>query len=166
MLPLSTTIIGTYSLISSGYFYHPLTDPSQKTYPHGTNVTGQITYHPSGHMSAVLIRPGQAPFPDGAGMLPDTSGTPADWEGVGRNIVAYAGRFWVKEAEQTVVHEMANVFIPSAKGAHAPRKVSFEEDGAKMVLSVEKTTIAGVESRIEVNWRRVEENDYTTYVGE
>ncbi|KAH7394885.1 Lipocalin-like domain-containing protein [Phaeosphaeria sp. MPI-PUGE-AT-0046c] len=163
MAPLSTTIIGTYSLIS--YFYHPVADYSQKTYPHGANATGQITYHPSGYMSALLIRPGQAPFSDGAGMLPDTSGTPSDWEAVGRNIVAYAGRFWIKEAEQTVVHEMANIFIPSMKGVHAPRKVAFEENGSKMVLSVEKVEIGGVESRIEVVWRRAEQNDISVYPG-
>ena len=98
-------------------------------------------------------------------MLPLSSGTPADWESVGRNIVAYAGRFWVDETAQTVIHEMADVFIPSAKGAHARRKVVFSEEGTKMVLSVEKTTIGGVESRIEVNWVRVPGNDFTTYPG-
>lgn len=69
------------------------------------------------------------------------------------------------EASQTVIHEMANVFIPSVKGAHAPRKATFSEEGKKMVLSVEKTVIAGVESRIEVNWERVEGNEYTIYPG-
>jgi hypothetical protein len=65
MVSLSTTIIGTYSLVS--YLTHPLISPSEKSYPYGANATGQITYHPSGHMSAIVIRPGQALFDDGAG---------------------------------------------------------------------------------------------------
>jgi hypothetical protein len=100
-----------------------------------------------------------------AGNSPLTSGTPADWETVGRNIVAYAGRFWVKEEEGIVIHEVANVFIPSAKGSHTPRKVVFTEEGKKMALSIEKTVIGGVESRVEVSWERMVGNDYRSYPG-
>jgi hypothetical protein len=153
---LHSRIIGTWSLLSYAYF--PIASPTQKSYPIGPDATGTILYHPSGHMSAVLVRSGQPPFSDGGGLTPETSGTPADWEMVGRNIIAYSGRFWVKD-ESTVVHEMSVCMLSRLKGAVQDRKVEISEDGKKMVISVDGVNVGGVECRIEVVWKREDNND-------
>jgi hypothetical protein len=153
---LHSRIIGTYFLIS--YSYYPTTSPSQKSYPLGPHATGTIMYHPSGHMSAVLVRPGQPAFSDGGGLSPETSGTAADWETVGRNVTAYSGRFWVKD-EDTVMHELGVCFLSRFSGAVQERKVEFGEGGREMVLSVDGVNIGGVDCRIEVQWKRMEDNN-------
>jgi hypothetical protein len=153
---LHSAIIGTWSVLS--YAYYPTASPAQKSYPIGPDATGTMLYHPSGHMSAVLVRSGQAPFSDGGGLTPETSGTEADWAAVGRNIIAYSGRFWVKD-ETTVVHEMGVCMLSRLTGAVQERKVSFSEGGKKMVISVDGVDVGGVECRIEVVWKRAEDND-------
>jgi hypothetical protein len=155
---LHSRILGTWSLLSYAYF--PQNSPSSKTYPLGPDAHGTILYHPSGHMSAVLVRPGQPPFSDGGGLTPETSGTAADWAAVGRNVIAYSGRFWIRD-EQTVVHELGVCVLPRLVGAVQERRVEFAHDGREMVLSVDGVDVGDVKCKIEVVWKREGDNDVT-----
>jgi hypothetical protein len=113
-------------------------------------------YTSDGHMSAQVVRPGQLAFSDGGGLSPLTSGTAADWETVGRNFIAYSGRYWVKDAS-TVVHEMRVCMIPRLVGARQERTVGWTERG-ELVLSVEGVEIGGEMCRVEVVWERMGDN--------
>lgn len=154
---LQSRITGTWTLQS--YSHYPVTSPSEKTYPLTPNALGTIIYSPDGYMAAQVVRPGQAPFPDGGGILPDTSGTPADWEQVGRNFIAYSGRFWVEESEgkEWVWHELSVCSLPGMVGKKARRSVEMEGEGGEVVLrlGVEGLEVEGVERRVEVVWRKV-----------
>jgi hypothetical protein len=109
-------------------------------------------------MSALVVRPGQSPFSDGAGISPLTSGTPADWEAVGRNHIAYAGRFWTEG--DRLWHELAVCSLPSMVGKVQERQVRFEEvdEVEYLELGVEEVVVEGVKRRVCVRWRRMEGN--------
>jgi hypothetical protein len=110
-------------------------------------------------MSAQVVTPGQAPFSDGNGISPQTSGTPADWEQVGRNFIAYSGRFWIKD-EGTIMHELGVCNVPRMVGFVQERSVRCEEvDGEEeLCLGVESVEVDGVARRVQVRWRRMEGN--------
>ncbi|KAH7068948.1 Lipocalin-like domain-containing protein [Paraphoma chrysanthemicola] len=158
--PLASALIGTWTLVS--YHYHPTTSAEPKTYPHGPNARGLITYSVDGYMSAQVVRPGQAPFSDGGGIAPDTSGTPSDWEQVGRNFIAYSGRYWVSEEEgkEVLWHELDVCSIPRMVGMVQKRKAQLDEvDGASILnLGVDGLVLDGVDCKVEVKWKRVEDN--------
>ena len=153
-------ILGTWSLQS--YYHFPISDPSNKTYPHGPNARGIIVYTPDGYMSAQVVRTGQPPFSDGAGIFPDTSGTPQDWEALGRNFIAYSGRFWSGESEgkECVWHEMSVVNLPSFVGKVQKRVVGMEEKDGEVYLhlGVEEVEIEGVKRAIKVVWKKMASN--------
>ncbi|KAF2032451.1 hypothetical protein EK21DRAFT_87054 [Setomelanomma holmii] len=166
---LSSTLIGTWSLQS--YNYHPLSSPTTKHHPLSSNAQGSIVYSPDGYMSASVVRPGQPHFSDGGGLAPDTSGTLEDWELVGRNFIAYSGRYWVADDEETgrevVWHEMSVCSLPSLRGVVAKRSARLEEvDGVKVLtLGVEGVELGGEECEVEVVWRRCEDNAGTKMPG-
>jgi hypothetical protein len=150
-------ILGAWSLIH--YYHHPISSPEDRTYPHGQDPTGMIMYTPTGHMSALVVRPGQPPFSDGAGISPLTSGTPADWETVGRNQIAYSGRFWTKG--DRLWHELGVCSIPSQVGKVQERKVRFEDVDGEMYLElgVDEVLVQGVKRKVCVRWRKMGSNE-------
>jgi hypothetical protein len=157
---LASSLIGTWSLVS--YHYHPIGSPDSKTYPLGPDARGFIVYSPDGYMSAQVVRPGQTPFSDGGGIAPDTSGTPDDWEQVGRNFIAYSGRYWVNEEDGAEVlwHELDVCSLPRMVGMVQKRRVELEDvDGARVLnLGVEGLELGGMECNVAVKWKRVENN--------
>jgi hypothetical protein len=150
-------LLGDWTLVS--YLHHPIASPTDVTYPHGPNPRGTLMYTSTGHMSAQVVTPGQAPFSDGSGVSPQTTGSAADWEQVGRNFIAYSGRFWVKD-ERTIVHEMAVCNVPRMVGFVQERTARFEDvDGTEeLCLGVDSVEVEGVARKVHVRWRRMEDN--------
>jgi hypothetical protein len=149
-------ILAAWSLVH--YYHHPISSPDDRTYPHGQDATGMIMYAPTGPMSALVVRPGQQTFRDSAGISPLTSGTPSDWETVGRNHIAYSGRFWTKG--DRLWHELAVCSIPSQVGKVQERKVRFEKvNGEKyMELGVDEVLIEGLKRKVCVRWKKMSDN--------
>jgi len=160
---LLSRLIGAWDLQS--YCHHPISDPSDKTYPLGPDARGIIVYTPDGYMSAQVVRPGQAPFPDGGGISPETSGTPADWEAVGRNFIAYSGRFWIDAsgAEPCLWHEMSVCNVPGMVGLVQKRLVRMEVENGTTYLSlgVESVELEGVTRAVKVVWKKMGDNKGT-----
>ncbi|KAJ4369815.1 hypothetical protein N0V83_005579 [Neocucurbitaria cava] len=158
---LRAQLIGAWDLIS--YTAH-LLRPHKHRLPLGPQARGTILYTPDGHMSAQLLRPGQPPFAHGDGI---TSGTDAEWASVGKNFVAYSGRFWLDERggskgeEPLLLHEMSVSNLPKLVGQVQRRtvRVSEEEGGVRYLhLGVDRMEVEGEMRVVEVLWRRREYN--------
>jgi hypothetical protein len=159
---IQSRLLGAWEL--QNFYYHPIDDPSNKSYPQGPEARGTIMYTPDGYMSAQVVRPGQAHFDDGGGLTPLLVGTPADWETVGRNFIAYSGRFFLDDsgAEPVLWHEMSVCMIPRMVGSVSKRVVRIKEvDGAlTMNLGIDEALIGGVKSVVKVEWKKSADNDF------
>jgi hypothetical protein len=121
-------------------------------------------YTPDGHMSAQLRRPGQPNFATGDGI---SSATEAEWAEVGRNYVAYTGRFFLDEskAEPLLLHEMRYSNIPRLVGDIQRRtvEVTDEEGGSYLNLGVKgESSVMGEMRVVKVRWKRMEDNKEKT----
>lgn len=111
-------------------------------------------------MSAQLQTPGVPDFP-----LP---GSESQWARVGKNYIAYTGRYFLDEAGDDqgimLVHEMRNSNMPRLVGDRQRRlcEIKDEEGGRYLYLSVGETVKQGGEDRfVLVRWRRLEDNQET-----
>ncbi|KAH7392987.1 Lipocalin-like domain-containing protein [Pyrenochaeta sp. MPI-SDFR-AT-0127] len=158
---LYNQLIGAWELVS--YHAHLPTDPSNKMYPLGPYARGTIMYTPDGHISAQLLRPGQSPFKGGDGI---SSGTESEWADVGKNFVAYSGRFWLDETggskgEPLLLHEMSVSNLPKLVGQVQRRTVNVEEGagGVRYLnLGVERMLVKGEVRVVRVRWKRMNDN--------
>lgn len=154
-------LIGAWELVS--YHAHLPNDPSNRVYPLGPNARGTIMYTADGQMSAQLLRPGQPAFKQGDGI---SSGTASEWAEVGRNFVAYSGRFWLDEAggsrgEPLLLHEMSVSNLPKLIGQVQRRTVNVEcgQDGVRYLnLGVERMLVDGEVRVVRAKWRRMNNN--------
>jgi hypothetical protein len=115
-------------------------------------------------MSAQLRRPGQPNFGPGSDGV--SVATDAEWAGVGKNYVAYTGRFFLDESGDEVFlnHEMRYSNLPNLNGDVQRRLVTItdEADGRFLNLGVKGEMDIGGEKRIvKVKWKRMEQNDQT-----
>lgn len=158
---LRSQLIGAWEL--QDYHAYKLSDPTDRIYPLGPNARGIIMYTPDGHMSAQLLRPGQPHFASGDGI---SSATEAEWADVGRNFVAYTGRFFLDEnkAEPLLLHEMRVSNIPRLVGDVQRRTVRITEEGERYLhLGVKGESLVMGEMRvIAVKWKRMPENQLKT----
>ncbi|KAF2748665.1 hypothetical protein M011DRAFT_476061 [Sporormia fimetaria CBS 119925] len=158
---LRSRLIGAWELQS--YCAYKVSNPEDKIYPLGPNAQGIIMYTPDGHMSAHLRRPGQPRFASGDGI---SSATEAEWADVGRNYVAYAGRFFLDErkAEPLLLHEMRVSNIPRLVGDVQRRTVEMTmEDGVHYLhLGIKGESMVNGEMRIvKLKWKRMPDNHMT-----
>lgn len=93
------------------------------------------------------------------------SGTDAEWAAVGKNFVAYSGRFWLDETggsqgEPLLLHEMSVSNLPRLVGQVQRRTVFMSvEDGVRYLhLGVKRMEVEGEIREVKVKWRRFEDN--------
>jgi len=151
-------LVGAWELIE--YKTYLPDDPSNIYHPMGSNAQGIIMYTPDGYMSAQLQTPGVPDF-----TLPGQDG---DWAKVGRNYVAYTGRFFLDEKGDDkgplLVHEMRNSNLPRLVGDRQRRlcEIKDESEGRFLYLRVGEPIKFGGEDRLAVvRWRRLEDNQET-----
>ena len=141
-------------------------DPSNVFHPMGANAHGIIMYTPDGYMSAQLQTPG-VPEPKGSS-IGSHAGSDAEWAKVGKNYVAYTGRFFLDEQGDDqgilLVHEMRNSNMPRLVGDRQRRlcEIKDESDGRYLYLRVGEPIKLGGEDRLAVvRWKRLEDNQET-----
>lgn len=102
-------IVGTWRLVS--YEDKPPSGPS--LYPFGKDVTGQLMYDPSGHMSIQIMK---VPHPK-VSSGDDSRVTPEEKQALYDAYVAYFGRYTVDADRGVVIHhvegDLADVYIGS-----------------------------------------------------
>jgi hypothetical protein len=122
--------------------------------PFGERPLGLILYTPDGYMSAQLQRPERPLFADG-----DLAhATPEEFADAGSSYIAYSGRFFVDEQENTLFHEMAVSFFPNWLGQKQVRLV--EIDGERLQLSTDgpQAIFSGSLKAATLTWRRAQPN--------
>lgn len=88
---LRSQLIGTWELVKHSAI--PATGSSEIVYPSGPEAKGIIMYTHDGNMSAQLLRPNKVQFVRGG-----RDGTDEEWAQVGKNYIAYTGRFYLNES--------------------------------------------------------------------
>ena len=148
-------LVGAWELIE--YKATLPSDPNNIYHPMGKDAQGIIMYTPDGYMSAQLQTPGVPKF--------EPPGEDTDWAKVGRNYVAYTGRFFLDEEGDDkgplLVHEMRNSSLPRLFGDRQRRlcKIKDEEGGRFLYLKPPGLLKFGDEERLAVvRWRRLEDN--------
>lgn len=157
---LRDQLVGAWDLVE--YCAYKPNDESDKHYPMGPEAQGIIMYTTDGYMSAQLLTPGQKPFNREAG-------SEADWSQVGKNYVAYTGRFFLDEAGDSqgpvLKHEMRTSNTPSLVGDIQRRlcQIVDESDGRYLILSLgQPVKVYGEDRMIRVRWRRLPDNSTAT----
>lgn len=157
---LRDQLVGAWELVE--YCAYMPNDESDKKYPMGPEAQGIIMYTSDGYMSAQLLTPGQKSFNT-------SSGSDAEWAQVGKNYVAYTGRFFLDEAGDSqgpvLKHEMRSSNLPYLVGDIQRRlcKIVDESDGKYLVLSLGETMkVFGEDRMIRVRWRRLPDNSQAT----
>jgi hypothetical protein len=118
--------------------------------PWGENPLGLILYTHDGYVSAQLQRPGRTPF-----VTDDPFGaTAVEYAAAGSSCIAYSGRFFVDEADQSVCHEMAVSFFPNWLGQRHRREVKIA--GEFLQLTVDRPN--GEPKIATLTWRRAQPN--------
>jgi hypothetical protein len=144
---LRSRLIGAWQLVN--FVMRDMTTNAEDR-PWGEHPLGLILYTHDGYVSAQLQRPGLAPFvhddPFGA--------TAAEYAAAGSSCIAYSGRFFVDEADQSVCHEMAVSFFPNWLGQRHRRKVKIA--GEFLQLTVDRPN--GEPKIATLTWRKAQAN--------
>jgi hypothetical protein len=153
---LRSQIIGVWDLMEYTATYD--NGSSDTVFPVGPNAKGILMYTPNGYMSAHLLRPGQGQFVKGG-----RDGSDEEWAQVGRNYIAYTGRFYLNEngEEPVLVHSMQVSNLPSLLGDRQRRLVSItdEEGGRFLNLAPDSATLAKMGCKsMKARWRRLPDN--------
>jgi len=114
------------------------------TRPFGHSPLGRIMYASDGTMSAMLCAPDRGAFGARAG-----DATDAQWAGVAKTFVAYAGT-WTRDGDQ-VHHDVAIALIPDWIGTTMHRTIG--ERNGRLTLTVEPRTAGGRAQRLV--WARL-----------
>ncbi|NUU65806.1 lipocalin-like domain-containing protein [Enterobacteriaceae bacterium BIT-l23] len=149
-MTLKEKLTGAWQLVS--YVEKPL-DGSPDVYPMGDAPMGLILYTPDGYMSAQLMKPNRTPFASGDWF----SASPQEFTEEGSTYIAYSGRFYTDEAQQTLSHSMFVSLYPNWTGQTQQRAFLFE--GALLKLSSPTPILSGGKEVIPyLTWKRAEPN--------
>lgn len=150
-------LVGAWELIE--YKATLPNDSSNVFHPMGAKAQGIIMYTPDGYMSAQLQTPGVSE--------PKTN-TDGEWAAIGKNYIAYTGRYFLDETGDDqgilLVHEMRNSNMPRLVGDRQRRlcEIKDESDGRYLYLRVGEPIKLGGEDRLAVvRWKRLEDNQET-----
>ncbi|KAL4861699.1 Lipocalin-like domain-containing protein [Aspergillus spectabilis] len=155
---LRSELVGTWELVD--HVAYPRHNRTDKHYPMGHNAKAIITYSPDGYMSAQFHLPGQQ-------VLDGTS--ESDHRLIGNaSFMAYAGEFYLEESTENsplVIHRPRITNVPHILDQLQRRSIKIlDEDGWKYLYlsTVEPMKVSGVDSTMEVKWRKFPENTACT----
>lgn len=141
---LIDNIIGTWELVS----FQSTDDNSNITYPLGEDPHGFIMYNSDGHMSVQMAKRYRPRYASGDTFI---GGTDEEILEAARGYSAYAGRFDVDEATQTLTHYMDISLNPTRIGLWEPRVARIEAD----ILYLH----SGIKPGNKIVWRRAHRFD-------
>ena len=139
----SDALVGAWELVS----WNLLVDDEQRPHGFGEQVTGQLLYLPSGHMSAILSDPGRAPL----SVEPFAAAPEDERAEAARTYVSYGGR-WSVDGDR-VRHHVQFCLLPNWVGTDLVRSITWQR--GNLVLSTAPERDA--KDRVVTNrlvWRR------------
>jgi len=113
-------------------------------YPLGPGAVGQLTYSPSGQVSAQLVRPGQSRFADEDWRKATVDERADAWVGY----FGYFGRYSIDERAGTVTHHVEGAWFPNLVGTDQVRHYHLDDD----ILTLDADTAWG---RVRIVWERI-----------
>ncbi|MEH0887393.1 lipocalin-like domain-containing protein [Enterobacter sp. UNJFSC 003] len=149
-MSLREKLIGAWELFS--YVEVPVTggNPIHRL---GEKPKGLIIYTPDGYMSAQLMLPERTDFKSGDWF----DATPDEYCHEATSYIAYSGKFFVNELEQTLQHSMYVSLFPNWTGQTQPRVVDIQ-GGVLKLSSASPIFSGGVEVMSYLEWHRAEPN--------
>jgi hypothetical protein len=141
-------LVGTWTLIN--FVVRNLVTGVEEQ-PWGEHPRGLILYTPDGYVSAQLQRSEQAPHSDPLAV------SASEYVAGASSYVAYAGRFFVDDGQQSLSHEMAVSLFPDWRGQRQTRRVTLS--GERLQLAIERPE--GAPKLLILTWRRAEPNRQT-----
>ncbi len=139
----SDALVGAWELVS----WSLLVDDQDRPHGFGEQVTGQLLYLPSGHMSAILADPDRAPL----SAEPFAAAPQDERAEAARTYVSYGGR-WSVDGDQ-VRHHVEFCLLPNWIGTDLVRNVSWQHEHLVLSTAPERDP----KGRAVVNrlvWRR------------
>jgi hypothetical protein len=146
-MSLRDRLIGAWTLMS--YVERDIATGIEN-HPWGERPLGLILYTPDGYMSAQLHRPDRSQFADGDPFR----AAPQEYAAAGSSYVAYSGRFFVDDTEESLSHEMAVSFFPNWFGQRQTRRVNMT--GEYLQLTIDR--LNGAPKTATLTWRRAQPN--------
>jgi hypothetical protein len=114
----------------------------------GSARNSQIMYSPDGYMGVVSTRADRDAVGDPSGPMDLNKLSPADRANTAANVVAYAGRYEVKDG--SVYHHIEMALNPALVGQTRSRVIHLEGDNLTL------TTVPGPDGSFgRIKWRRV-----------
>ncbi|NUU66706.1 lipocalin-like domain-containing protein [Enterobacteriaceae bacterium BIT-l23] len=150
MMTLREKLIGAWELFSYVEIPTNGTPPIKRL---GESPKGLIIYTPDGYMSAQLMLPGRINFKSGDWF----NATSEEYCQEATSYIAYSGKFFVNEQEQTLQHNMYVSLFPNWTGQTQPRVVEIH-DGVLKLSSASPIMSGGVEVMSYLEWHRAAPN--------
>ncbi|MCX4579413.1 lipocalin-like domain-containing protein [Streptomyces sp. NBC_01571] len=142
---LRETLVGAWRLVS---YRATAVDDGEVVQPFGPRPQGLITYTPSGHMSAQIMRPLRPRFRQGR----LEKGLPEELAAAAVGYLAYGGTYEVPE-DDLVVHHVELSLFPNWVGTTQARVADRDGDGLRLSLP-EPAPIWGARRTGVLVWER------------
>ena len=114
-------------------------------YPLGPDAVGQLTYSPSGRVSAQLVRPDQPRFGDDDWRKATPDERADTWLGY----FGYFGRYSIDEEAGSVTHHVEGAWFPNLVGTNQVRYYHLDGD----TLTLDADTAWG---RVRIVWEKID----------
>lgn len=127
-------VVGTWKLVE----YSMVNETGEKVYPLGERATGFLMYTADGYMSAQLMSDKERPVFEGKALH---TGSTEQMAAAAHGYHAYAGKYEVDEANQTLYHHMEVSLIPNRLGQVQDRLVQIKGKQIIITSTVTANTI-------------------------
>jgi hypothetical protein len=136
-------LLGSWRLVT----WEERTTGGEVDYPLGPDAVGQLTYSPTGQVSAQLVRPDQPRFADDDWR----KATPDERADAWAEYFGYFGSYSIDEAAGAVVHHVEGTWFPNLVGTSQVRYYDLDGD----TLTLDADTAWG---RVRIVWERVRQH--------
>ena len=133
-------LLGSWRLVT----WEEHTAGGEVDYPLGPDAAGQLTYSPTGQVSAQLVRSGQPKFADDDWR----KATPDEMAGAWQGYFGYFGRYSIDERARAVTHHVDGAWFPNLVGTSQLRYYDLDGD----TLTLDADTAWG---RVRIVWEKI-----------